>query len=155
MSTHSFAKYAKEWGTPKLVAVVAAFQSRPIVTAIRTLAGAVGGGSPAQARFPGIFLVGHLAAVFQLRKPCFHILKLGSVHDILRLCRENRRDLLLRSFNPVRSLRMRRKSFGQGSRLLLLLRLNLFEEGYERLRIVPGLIHILQTEIIGLGFKPT
>ena len=48
---------------------------------------------------------------------------------------------------------MIREGSGHRARLVLLKVLNLLEEGYESLRIIAGAIHILESEIIGLGFK--
>src|SRR5438270_10862298 len=48
---------------------------------------------------------------------------------------------------------MRFEGFRDRARLLLLLRLDFFEERDKGLRIVPSLVHILHPEIISLGFK--
>src|SRR2546423_11737830 len=45
------------------------------------------------------------------------------------------------------------KSLGQRARLLLLLRLYLLEERSEGLRIVTGLIHVLQAQMVGLSLE--
>ena len=55
--------------------------------------------------------------------------------------------------NPVIGRRMRREHLGHRAGLLLFERLDLFEEVYERSRIVAGLVHILQPKHVGLGFK--
>src|SRR5208282_2396562 len=73
--------------------------------------------------------------------------------DVLRLRRKNGRDLLLRRRNAVRRLRVRSEGFGDRARLLLLFRLNLFEETDESLGIVSRLIHVLQPEVIRFRFE--
>src|SRR5262249_29642117 len=40
------------------------------------------------------------------------------------------------------------KGLGEYPRLLLFLRLNLFEEGGKRLRIVPTLVHVLHAQVV-------
>src|SRR5437764_333268 len=45
------------------------------------------------------------------------------------------------------------KSLGQRARLLLLLRLYLLEERSEGLRIVTGLVHVLQAQMVGLSLE--
>ena len=44
------------------------------------------------------------------------------------------------------------KGLGQCARLFLFLRFQLFKEGHEGVGIVPGLVHILQPQIIGFSF---
>ncbi len=48
---------------------------------------------------------------------------------------------------------MRSERLGHRAWLLLFLRLNLLEEADERLRIVPGLVHILHAQVVGFRFK--
>ena len=49
---------------------------------------------------------------------------------------------------------MRRKSFRQRPRLLLLHRLQLLKESHKRLRIVSRFIHVLQTKVVRFRLKP-
>ena len=56
------------------------------------------------------------------------------------------------AFDAIRRRRMRaRKSWGS-CRAASFLGLDLLEEGHERVRVVAGLVHVLQAEIIGFAF---
>src|SRR4029077_394775 len=92
-------------------------------------------------------------AILDRSKPRFNVIELGSRDDVFRLRRQYLGNLLLRSLYAVWGLRMGFKGLRNCARLLLLLRLHFFEERNKGLRIIAGLVHILNAEIIGLGLE--
>src|ERR1700752_765034 len=62
-------------------------------------------------------------------------------------------DFFLGLGDTVRRLRVGCKGFGKPTRVFFLLRLDFFKECKKGLRIVPGLVHVLHAEIVGLSFE--
>ena len=48
---------------------------------------------------------------------------------------------------------MRGEQLGNAARMPPLFRFDFFEEAYERIRVIARLIHILQTQKVGLAFS--
>ena len=90
----------------------------------------------------------HLDVQFDVLQARLDDVELRSGHDVLLARRKNRRDLLLRRFDAIGRRRVRRENLGDRSRLLLLVRFDLFKEHNERVGIVPGLVHVLQAEVV-------
>src|SRR3954470_587163 len=119
---------------------------------IRLVAAVSTGGCAPQTGFVLVVVV-DLATVLDRRETCLHVVEFGCSHNVLFAGGKDRRNLLLSLRYPVRSLGVARESLRQRTRLLLLGRLHLFEEGDERVRVVAGLVHVLHAQVIGLGFE--
>src|ERR1700756_4583781 len=135
---------AMQRGTIVVAALVAVLVSR-----------LVGGGSPAQAGFVAGLVIYQLAAVLKASQSCFDVGELRSRHDILLSSWKNARNLFLRLADPIRSLGMGGECLRQRTRLLFLAGLQLLKKLHERVRIVAGLVHVLQTEVIRFRLKPS
>ena len=121
-----------------------------VVFAAGTVAGLLGA---AQAGLSLVLGIIHLAPVLQVGKARFHILKLGCVHHVLIAGGQNGGNLLLGLRGARRGLRMAVKCLIEEAGLLFLQGFDFFEEGGKRLRVVAGLVQVLNTEVIGLGFE--
>jgi hypothetical protein len=86
-------------------------------------------------------------------QPTLHIVELGGRHDVFRLRFEQTLDILLGGANAVVRHRVGRENLGHRAGLLLFERLDLFEEVHKSRWIVPGLVHVLQAQHVGFGFK--
>ena len=84
-------------------------------------------------------------------QPALNRVEFRSGDDVLVARGQNLRNFILRRNDALRRGRMRGENLWNGARLLLFVRLNLFKEGNERVRIVAGLVHILEPEVIGFG----
>src|SRR5579872_5335827 len=123
--------------TWKPLAVPALLQRGPAIVLLLV----IGSGGAAQSRTV-VFRVLNFVAILNRRQPRLHVLEFGGVLDVFLPGRQQVPDLLLRHLDPVRRLRVRAEGLGKEARFLLLLRLQLFEEGNERLRVIACLVQI-------------
>src|SRR5438309_7755036 len=133
--------------------IFAPFQSRTIIAAIVLATGLAGARGAPQTGLVAVFLINHFATVLKGRQTSLHIVKLRGRDNVLLTRRQNPGDLFLRLGDAIRCLRVGRKSLGQGSGLLLFLGLNLFEEADEGVGVVSRFVHVLQSQIVSLGFE--
>jgi len=86
------------------------------------------------------------------RQATLHIVEFTGIDHVFRFCFEDLVDFRLRGLDAGVGRRMAGENLGQGAGLLLLERLDLFEEIDERGGVVAGLVQILQAQVIGLRF---
>ncbi len=78
--------------------------------------------------------------------------ELGGGDDVFVARRKDRGDFFLRSFDAIGRRRMGGENLRDRAGLLLFIGSDFFEEGDEGVRIVAGLVHVLQAEVIGFAF---
>src|SRR5207253_9040670 len=85
-------------------------------------------------------------------KATLHLVEFRSRYDVFLASRENARDFLLRVRNALGRGRVSGENLWDSAGATLLVGLDALEEGYVRVRIVPRLVHVLNTEEIRFAF---
>src|SRR5882757_2737322 len=120
---------------------------------IRRIRIAVCGARATQSRLVALAPIVQFALVLDARQASLDVVELRGGHDILRPRRQYGGNLLLRRLDAIGGLRVAREGFGNHVRLGFLQVLQLFEDGYESLRIIPRTVHVLNTEEVCLRLK--
>src|SRR5581483_3607809 len=129
-------------------------QRRPVVRRVRRIVRCVRivvASAHAPQRWLGVVpLVVQAALVLDPRQPRLHLVELRARHHVLRLRRQDRRNLILHRCNAVRRRRMVAERLRQRARLVLLERRQLLKDAHHALRIVPRLVHVLNAKEVRL-----
>src|SRR6202048_512209 len=141
---------------PWLLLLIFAAMEGGAVVAIGAVGGLgrVGVGAGAAERgLLGVLGVGEAALVLDAGQAGLHVVEFRGGDGVFVAWRQNAGNLLLRVEDAVRGLRMVREGLGDQAGFPLLERLDLLKEGDEGLRIVAGLVHVLEAEVVSLRLK--
>src|SRR5260370_1367221 len=100
-----------------------------------------------------VLLVVELALVLDGGEAGLDVVELAGGDDVVRLRGHDGRDLVLGPGDAVRSLGMVGEDLGESAGLVLLEGVDLLEELDVGLGVVAGLVHVLETEPVGLALE--
>src|SRR6266550_132624 len=97
-------------------------------------------------------VIAHFAREHDVAEAGLHGIEFGSSDDVLLPGGQNARNLFLRVFDALGRRRMRGENLGDAARAALFIGLDALEESDVGVRVVAGLIHVLESEEIGFTF---